>query len=530
MTRSTSRIRRAALVAIVLGTVAIAATSAGAARKEASTTSATPTSGGTLRVAMTSDLQGLDPANTGQTQWLYDDAVYSTLTVYSKKGGHVLSPQPELATSWTFSKNAKSLTFHLRKGVTFQDGKPFTSADVAYSIERLRTTKVLSEAGNASQLEPYAVTIAHLKTPDKYTVSLTFKSPQPSIFDFFDKLYIVDKATIEGPNGNSQANGTGPFALKQWTPGQEYDLVKNPHYWKKGEPYLDAVTVKIVPSQQTRYLQFKAGQVDFAPNLDPTTLASLQSDQSGAVVYGCPVNNYYIEANVKNPPLDNQLVREAINHAINRERFVSQILANVGQPIDQPWSPVSPAYDKKLNVSQLFDLSYAKKLLQKSGVSTPVSVEMDVNSNQPVLSPLAQIMQSDLQSIGINLTIKTISAAQFQSLSAAASYPGLLAGPYGNPCLSPTNVFAANPLNPAGNNGNFTSSTYTNLVNAAESATTAPAQKKAFDAVSSYLIQQSFFIPVATQVQSFAISRKVHGFTGNRLNGTYPLAGVWLSS
>jgi peptide/nickel transport system substrate-binding protein len=525
------RTRRAALAAIVFAAMAVGATSAVAARTGESARSAAPTDGGTLRIAMTSDVQLLDPANTGQTQWLYDNAVYNTLTVYGKKGGRVLKPQPELAASWTFSKNAKALTFKLRKGVKFHDGKEFTSADVAYSISRLNSPKVLSEAGNATQLTQYAAKIAHMRTPDKYTVRFTFKQPEPSIFDFFDKLYIVDKNTIDGPDGNSKANGTGPFMLKSWTPGQGYELVKNPHYFKKGLPHLDGVSVKIVPSQQTRYLQFKAGQVDLAPNLDPTTLASLDSDKSGSLAVGCPVNNFYIKANVKNPPLDNQLVRQAINHGINRVRFVQQILANHGSPIIQAWGPVSPAYNKLFNVSNYFDLGYAKQLLIKSGVSLPISVELDTNANQPVLAQLAQIMQSDLQPIGVNLTIKTVTAAQFQSYTRTRDYPGLIAGPYGNPCLSPTAIFpeAALTPDPTINSSNWNDPKYATLVDAVQRATEPKAQKTAYNALTRYLLTTSFFMPVATQVQTFAVGRNVHGFTGNRLNGTYALETTWMS-
>jgi len=515
-----------AAVGAVMAAVAITASGVGAAGRTASTATAAaaPTHGGTLKVAMAKDITGVDPAALPQVAFLFSDAVYNTLAIYDKTG----KPQPELAQSWQFASNRKSLVLNLRKNVKFQNGKLFTSADVAYSMERLRTPEVQAQGGRASTLAAFVLNIKTIRAPDRYTVKLTFRVAMPNFFDFLDELYIVDKATITGPKGKTVANGTGPFSLKQWTPGQGYNLVRNPHYFKAGLPYLDEIDVKIVPSPATENLQFQSGQIDFAPTLNARDIQRLRTTTPSQVVIGCPSSVYYVGVNVKNAPLTNVLVRQALNHAIDRSRFVSQILAGQGTPLMQIWSPRSPAYNKSLNSLMTFDLAKAKSLLQKAGVSN-LTVEMIVNANQPPLSQLAQIMQADLKTIGVTLTISVLEPAQFLAIEAKGGYSGLSTGPYGKECLSPASILTSNKLNPLDNSENFKSATYTKLVTTYLSAEDPATKKKLQNQISTFVINQSFVMPIATQESAAAVSTKVNDYKGNRANGNYPLERVWLS-
>jgi peptide/nickel transport system substrate-binding protein len=518
-----------AAVGAAMAALTITASGIGAAGKPAraatvAAATATPAHGGTLKVALAKDITGLDPAALPQVSFIFADAVYNTLTVYDKTG----KPQPELAQSWQLSSNKKSLVLNLRKNVKFQNGKPFTSTDVAFSMERLRSPEVQAEGGRASTLAAFVQNIATIKTPNSSTVKLTFRVPMPNIFDFFDELYIVDKATINGPKANTVANGTGPFSLKQWTPGQGYDLVRNPHYFKAGLPYLDDIDVKVVPSPATENLQFQAGQIDFAPTLNARDIQRLRSTNPSQVVIGCPSSVYYVGVNVKKSPLSNVLVRQALNHAIDRSRFVAQILAGQGTPLVQIWSPRSPAYNKSLNSLMNFDLAKAKSLLQKAHVSN-LSIDMIVNANQPPLSQLAQIMQADLKSIGVTLTINVLEPAQFLATEAKGGYSGLSTGPYGKECLSPASILTSNKLNPLDNSENFSSPTYTKMVNTYLSATDPATKKKLETQISTFVINQSFVLPIATQEAAVAVGTKVNGFAGNRANGNYQLERVWLT-
>ncbi len=482
--------------------------------------------GGTLNVAAIQDIVTLDPANTGQVQWLYDENVFSTLTDNNSKD----VPQPNLATSWTMSKNSKQIVFDLRHGVRFQNGNAFTSADVKFSIERLLSSQVKLLPGNASKLADWAKDVASIQTPSPYRVIINLNQPEPYIFDFFDNLYIVDQKALHGNTAIttvSEAVGTGPFALKSWTPGQSMVLQRNRYYFVKGEPYLNGVQVNIVPNAETAYLQLQAGQADFVANLPSADVAALRKSHPAQVVVGCPVNFYFIGSNTTKPPLNNRYVREAINHAIDRRRFVSQILQNQGEPITQVWTPYSPFYLPKLDAQMQFSLKTARELMKKAGVSH-ASVELQVNANQPPLAELAQIMQADLAKIGITLTIQTIPAAQYQQEAAKGDFPGLFAGPTGNPCEPPIDVLSNQQMNPLGNSMSFTSSIYRSLFSQLQHTTNPVALKKIDKKLTGFLLNTSFIMPVATQVSAFALGANVRGFTGNRRNGGWPLGGVWL--
>ncbi len=510
----------AALVAsLVLAGIAAPITAHAAAK-------AKPQRGGTLDVAAIQDIVTLDPANTGQVQWLYDENVFSTLTVNNSKD----VPQPNLATSWSVSKNSTQVSFDLRHSVRFQNGDRFTSADVKFSIERLLSSQVKLLPGNASKLADWAKDVSSISTPTPYRVVVNLNQPEPYIFDFFDNLYIIDQKALHGNTAittTSEAVGTGPFALKSWTPGQSMVLERNRYYFVKGEPHLNWVQVNIVPNAETAYLQLQSGQADFVANLPSTDVAAFRKSHPSQVVVGCPVNFYFIGSDTAKPPLNNRYVREAINHAIDRRRFVSQILENQGEPITQVWTPYSPFYLPKLNSQMQFNLKTAKALMKKAGVKH-TTIELQVNANQPPLAELAQIMQADLAKIGITLTIQTIPAAQYQQEAAKGDFPGLFAGPTGNPCEPPIDVLSNQQMNPLGNSMSFTSSIYRSLFSQLQHTTNPVALEKIDKELTGFLLSASFIMPVATQLSSFAIGPNVRGFTGNRRNGGWPLGGVWL--
>ena len=105
-----------------------------------------------------------------------------------------------------------------------------------------------------------------IDTPDKYTITLTSDTSRPLLFDYLETFNIIDQATAEGPNGKTQAVGTGPFTLKEWVQGDRISLVKNPNYWQSGRPYLDAIEYTVLPDAQAMVAQLESGAIDMALN------------------------------------------------------------------------------------------------------------------------------------------------------------------------------------------------------------------------------------------------------------------------
>lgn len=198
-------------------------------------------SGGTLRAAIVGDLPSID----GQQMLPGINATvgnaYETLTRY----GENLTPQPVLAESWDLSSDSTQIKLNLRKGVTYHDGREFTSDDVTYSLMRLRDPKIAPIVGPAAIQSSWWTTV---ETPDKSTIILKSDLARPGVFDFFQNFTIVDKNTMEGPEAKTRANGTGPFTFVEWVPGDHVSMARNNQYWRSGTPLLDGIRTAIARS------------------------------------------------------------------------------------------------------------------------------------------------------------------------------------------------------------------------------------------------------------------------------------------
>src|SRR5689334_7398933 len=212
-----------------------------------------PKSGGTVRVAISADPASLDghlyAAGRFDTTWL----IYDRLTEYDVN----LKPQPMLAESWDVSSDYKRIKLNLRKGVTYHDGREFTSDDVKYNFLRVRDPKV-----NAGAFVNQSNWFTSFDTPDKNTIILNSEEPRPLVFDFFERLNMLDKNIMEGPDVKTKANGTGPFKFVEWVQGDHFTTEKNKNFWMTGRPYIDGVRTLPLKDQQSAVAQFEAGQID----------------------------------------------------------------------------------------------------------------------------------------------------------------------------------------------------------------------------------------------------------------------------
>ena len=171
--------------------------------------------GGTLRVGVVGEYVNIDghyySTKAGLSHWMS----YDTLTRYDDD----LKVQPMLAESWEMSSDARELKLNLRKGVTFHNGREFTSDDVLYNLERMRDAKVT--AGIQTGFIPPN---SGWEAPDKNTVIIKSERPWPAVYDFLEVVSMVDKETMEGPDGKSKVVGTGPFAFTEWVQGSHMSL------------------------------------------------------------------------------------------------------------------------------------------------------------------------------------------------------------------------------------------------------------------------------------------------------------------
>jgi peptide/nickel transport system substrate-binding protein len=246
------------------------------------------------------------------------------------------NPLPGLAKSWKISDNAKIYIFKLQEGVRFHDGKPFTSADVKFSIEEV-LKKVHPRGANNFQ-ELIAV-----ETPDPLTVILKLQYPAPYLLKTLSAYEspMIPRHLFEGidPRNNPIANkpiGTGPFKFVEWKRGQYIRVVKNKNYWQKGLPYLDSIIFRFIPDASTRSAAMENGEVHYAgygaiPNVDVVRLNKLPHISVTTQGYSMHNPVMVLEINTKKPPLDKREVRQAIAYAIDRQFIIDNIWFGFGK-------------------------------------------------------------------------------------------------------------------------------------------------------------------------------------------------------
>jgi peptide/nickel transport system substrate-binding protein len=228
---------------------------------------------------------------------------------------------PELATSWSWSSDNKVLTFKLRQGVKWHDGKPFTSADVKCTWDTV--TGKRNAGWRRSPRKAWFSNLKEITVEGDSQVSFHLNRPQPSFLTFFAGGWSpVYPCHVDGKQMRQLPIGTGPFMVKAFERGKMIRLVRNPNYWKPGLPYLDGIDMPIIPSPSTRLLAFQSGETDlYSPS--ETLLAQVKSKMADAqCVVGLSYAYTQLAMNPEVAPFNDVRVRKAFALAIDRQAIV----------------------------------------------------------------------------------------------------------------------------------------------------------------------------------------------------------------
>ncbi|MGE0421266.1 MAG: ABC transporter substrate-binding protein [Reyranellaceae bacterium] len=261
-------------------------------------------------------------------------AVYNNLVVFAQqeKVNSLDKLQPELATSWSWNDDKTQLTFKLREGVKWHDGKPFTSADVKCTFDSL--SGLAKDKGKiAFRKNPRKVwykNLKEVKTNGPLEVTFVLGRQQPSFLAMLASGYTpVYSCHVSAADMRTKPIGTGPFKFVEFKRNESIKLVKNKDYWRKGHPYLDAIEWTIVTNRSTRVLAFVAGHADITFDSDITfpMLKDVKSQAPTAICIDRPTNvSTNLIINNQAPPFDNADIRKAMMLALDREAF-SKILS-----------------------------------------------------------------------------------------------------------------------------------------------------------------------------------------------------------
>ena len=319
---------------------------------------------GVLQVAVISDVT-LNPFTLPQQlpTLMVSKVIFGTLTRYQPGDG---KPVGDLAASWKTTDDGRVWEFKLRPGAKWHDGKPFTAADVKFTLENIVNPQV--KALFRSQLQG----LQRVDTPDDLTARLVFKDPMPALPIVLGyNIFIAPKHLLEGKDLNTldefirQPVGTGPFKLKEVVKGSHVALEANPAYYG-GAPKLKTVVFKVIPDVNTVVAQLRTGELDLAV-VTANHRETLASAPNLAFKVTVLPSTFYLALNNARWPFTDRLVRHALMHGLNRELIVQRLVQRRRAGRRRPLRDAFGPYVNKDLKPYPYDVGRAKALLAEAG-------------------------------------------------------------------------------------------------------------------------------------------------------------------
>ena len=417
------QLSRRSLLAAVSGAAVLAAVAAvpnPLAPVRAAEPAPVPVRGGTLSIILQPEPVTLTPvANVAQPTQLVAGNVFDGLVSY----GFDLKPQPLLAESWEVAPDGLTITFRLRQGVRWHDGKPFTAADVKWSLENVWKT---IHPRNKALFE----NVSAVETPDDHTVVLRFSKPSLPIFSVLNGVgapilpkHLYDGTDILNNPYNNKPVGTGPFVFKEWKRGEYVLLERNPDYWQPGRPYLDRIIFRVIPDAAARAAAIEKGEVQYAPFnpvpfRDVERLAALPHLKVETRGYEWLSPVLYFDLNVENPALKDVRVRQAIAHAVDRDALARVVWFGYAKPAVSPVPSTLAAFHDPDVPKYPFDLKKAEALLDQAGFprgadGTRFTLAHDYLPYGDDYRRTGEFLKQALKKVGIEVNIRAQDSAAF---------------------------------------------------------------------------------------------------------------------
>jgi peptide/nickel transport system substrate-binding protein len=402
LVKSDTRMRGPVIAAVVLAATAIAVAGAGAAASKGAHPAAIDPNA-SIRIGTPASMPTLDPAKfSGANNVGY--SVWDRLTTLDSKG----NVRPMLATSWSFAKDAKSITFNLRKDVKFHDGTPLDATAVKASIDR-----AINLPGSA-----VASTLADVDSVDvvnRWTVRVNLKfggAELPAVFAtnagaVINPSCIAKNTPLDQPPPECSSGG---MVVDHATPPLEWYLKKAPGtYWDPKAFHFANLTVLTVGNVQTRINGILSGDLDVA-DITPDGMAQaravIRGGQAGGKAFASPALNA-IELNPRHPPFDNPLVRKAVQAAIDPKPIANNLLAGNCVPSQQPAESNSVFFNKNFKETNPYNPDKAKQYLAQAGLPNGFSfTDTVVNQSMGIL--VSQVEQDQLAKVGIKANIQLV--------------------------------------------------------------------------------------------------------------------------
>ncbi len=377
--------------------------------------------GGTFIMAMSGEPQSLVGFLATDTNAnMISNNVFSKLVSLNPD----MTPRPDLAESWEVSEDGLSYTFNLVTNARWHDGEPVTAEDVVFTVEEI----VAKHFPRASSWVP---NVESVTANGDHQVTFTLKEPFAPFMTLMGAslgsgMLIMPKHIYEGTDiPNNPANfapiGSGPFKFERWDRGANIQLVRNDDYFTEGQPFLDRVIGQIVPDASSRLLAFEQGEIDFLHMyiLPNDQIGRLKEDERFKIAYGGngPSTSEFLLFNLREGPLSNVAVRQAIAHALDRDAIRDVSLFGEGITAT---SHINSAlgWVQTAEFDYAHDVEKANAMLDEAGFprgddGIRFSIRGVWAGGRDFESRSAEVIRSQLEEVGIDYLIETYDRPTF---------------------------------------------------------------------------------------------------------------------
>ena len=517
-------VRLVLLLAAVLGTGCSRTEPASKALPGTGQEAGAPVTGDWLRIAYQADPQSLNfvraQDNLGKLLAQY---ISDTLVQYDAR----LQIVGRLAESWSFSPDHRVLTFHMRRGARWQDGEPVTSADAAYTAERIRDPR--SQAvSRYSVFEP----VERIETPDEWTLRVTYREPFATELDAWTDapliprhLYEKERDFLDNPQSRAPI-GCGPFRFVSWKEAQEIVLEANETYWA-GRPYLDRFIIKIIPQDSTRMQALQLGEIDYLSMTPQQVVAEAKGPEFEKrfrrLTYTLPYL-FYIGWNMdgSNPFFTDRRVRQAMTYALDRPGYLRTVWHGLAVPAATHITPDSWAYATEVKPYR-FDPDKARLLLDEAGWrdsdgdgvrdkdGRPFAFTLLYAATGKMNDDMAASFQENLRQVGVKMELAKVEFKTFMQRLQGHRFEASMSSLNLDPDPDPYDLFHSGQIRSGSNRVSYSNPEMDRLCEEGRREFDREARRRIYARIQQLLSEEQPFTFISHPTVNVALDRRFRG-------------------
>lgn len=461
----------------------------------------------TLKVAFGYKPRSFDPhRHTDSSTLAVTKQIYNNLFALDENGDLI----PELVESYEIESD-NSIILNLKKGIYFHDGSEMVAKDVEKSLKRnieIPISKVLVEA------------IEDVKTLDKYKVKIVQKNAPTILLHNFAHSSIAIVKEVEPNEEGVNLVGTGAYKIKKWGIGEKVELESFDRYFQ-GKAKVKNLSFITIPENSNRLIALETGEINIAYDISSTDVKGLLKNKNLKFISKPSLGTDFVSINTKK--ITDKRIREAIELGINKDDIATAVFEGMTEVAPSLLAPTVFGYNKDAVVKE-YNPEKARELLKEAGVTKELNYELWIY-DEPTRMQMAQIIQSNLKEIGINITIQVLELSSFLQFSANGQHDMLIGlwyvstgdADYGYyPLLHSTSAGAV------GNRSFYSNKEVDRLLDEARTTSDANLREKNYIEVDRIIKDEVPLLPLDYKTYIIGMNKKVNGFIFNP-NGNHIL-------